>query len=153
MNVAAFVTWVGRFVFLALLYVFIFQLYRALLGAHSGRSLHRQGRVVLVSSESNAGVWLEERDGKERRLAQNAAVLVDGELTIGRGAQNSVRVVDPHTSNRHCVIRCEKDGYVLQDLSTTNGTYVDGARVRDVARLRPNSEIKVGSVQFRFEVT
>lgn len=154
MNVAAILTWIGRFVFLALFYLFIYRIYRALVSAHGIDRLPAPlARVVLVATESTSQVWLEEGGGKERRLGESASIPVNKLLSLGRGQENRLRITDPHISHRHCVIRRDKDGYILEDLGTTNGTYVDGTRVNGTARLHSQSEIVVGPVQFRFEVT
>lgn len=166
MSAVAVLLWVGRFAFLALFYYLIFNLYRALVKglllpagsapdiAGSGCSpLHEEGRLVLIGAEGDATVWVEEPDGKERRLGEGAGVPVRARLRVGRGKGNDVRILDPHISFYHFVIHRLEGGYALEDLQTTNGTRVDGLPVKGSVRLRAGSRIDVGAVRFRFEVT
>lgn len=55
--------------------------------------------------------------------------LGDGTFTIGRGSENDLRVDDKFVSRRHAQIRLASHGYVLEDLGSKNGTYVNGVRI------------------------
>jgi pSer/pThr/pTyr-binding forkhead associated (FHA) protein len=68
--------------------------------------------------------------------------LVDQPLHVGR-KRGELLLDDPLVSARHCRIAWDADGWVLQDLGSTNGTLVDGRLVRDV-RLEPGAEITIG---------
>ena len=173
MSALAVLAWAGRFLFLALLCYFLFGMYRALVDAHlpgapaarprpgfggtgvSGADPAGRGAacVVLASSPPGAPVLVEEPDGKERRLGEGAAVPVGESLSVGRGKGNRIRVLEPHISARHFVIRRGAGGYALEDLGTTNGTRVNGVTVRGAVRLTKGSDIEIGTVHFRFEVT
>src|SRR5258706_7144537 len=78
--------------------------------------------------------------------------LVLGALTtLGRAAGNTIVLDDPRISRHHLVIRVHEDGsYVLSDLGSSNGSYVNGRRVLLPERLRHGDEIKVGAAAFRF---
>lgn len=70
--------------------------------------------------------------------------LHDGKpLVVGR-KRGDLILDDPLVSGSHCRILGKEDGFVLQDLGSTNGTMVDGRMVREAA-LRPGSEITIGS--------
>lgn len=65
---------------------------------------------------------------------------------IGRGAPNDVALdpyLDPTVSAQHAEIRLEADGFVLYDMGSLNGTYVNGQPVRRVA-LKTGDEISLG---------
>jgi putative peptide zinc metalloprotease protein len=71
-------------------------------------------------------------------------------LTIGRGPDNAVRLPDPSVSRRHARISLGRDGPRVEDVGSSSGTWVDGARlerqlpVGDGARIRlGNSELVV----------
>ena len=86
-------------------------------------------------------------DGKARKYA----VPIEGPILIGRGAHNHVVLDDVRLSRQHARISPEMDRYVVYDLNSTNGTFVNGTLVsRHV--LQPNDVIKVGPYGFRFEV-
>lgn len=157
MNVTTFILWTGRFLFLGLLYLFMFHLYRALLTSavptrsSIGDSRLQAATLMLVSFASDGGVWVEEAKEKERRLEQGGAVNFADRLEVGRAPGNGVRVVDPYVSARHFVIERRGAHFVLQDLSTTNGTTVDGKPVQGNCLLQPGAVIQIGTTRFRFE--
>ena len=53
-------------------------------------------------------------------------------------------------SKEHCHIELIEDGYVLKDLGSLNGTFVNGERVKE-HRLEPGDEITIGSTRIVFE--
>lgn len=70
--------------------------------------------------------------------------------TLGRSQDNSIRLDDGAVSAHHAVIREMPGGsYVLEDLGTTNGTYVGGAQVRHRA-LQEGDKITVGGISLSF---
>ncbi len=63
---------------------------------------------------------------------------------IGSGADCDVVVDSPVASGRHCQLTQESDGLILEDLGSTNGTYVDGIRIAAATRITPSQEITLG---------
>ena len=59
---------------------------------------------------------------------------------------------DNNVSRRHAEIRLQEDHYVLVDLGSTNGTKVNGARVKERV-LADGDEIALGKTQLRFEAS
>jgi len=77
---------------------------------------------------------------------------LSGEATIGREVGNTIVLDrDSTVSRRHAVIEVAGGGYVLRDLGSSNGTFVNGARVSE-RPLQPGDEITLGATRFRFEV-
>lgn len=72
------------------------------------------------------------------------------ETLIGRTATSHVRLADLATSREHATISWERGRYVIEDLQTTNGTRVNGKRVRS-AELSDGDEIQLGQTLIRFE--
>ena len=75
--------------------------------------------------------------------------LSDQPLIFGRGEQSDVRLNDERMSRQHFVVAPKDGGYVVQDLKSTNGTYVNNARVTEHA-LQPNDRIRAGHAVFVF---
>jgi pSer/pThr/pTyr-binding forkhead associated (FHA) protein len=74
------------------------------------------------------------------------------DLTIGRGAQNDISLDgDDFASARHARIVPRRDGVWVEDIGSTNGTYLNGARLSRPSRLAPGDVIRVGSTDLRFE--
>ena len=64
-------------------------------------------------------------------------------LSIGRLASNDIWLEDPFISRHHCLIRNEDGQYVIEDLNSANGTYVDGDRIH-TRLLEDGSLIRIG---------
>jgi DNA-binding NtrC family response regulator len=71
-------------------------------------------------------------------------------ISIGSLGENDLVVTDSTVSRQHCLIVQEDEAYLLQDLGSTNGTFVDGVRVRE-AFLAPGCTIRVGNAEILFE--
>lgn len=69
-------------------------------------------------------------------------------VTFGTLPESVVPLTDPTVSRRHAEIVVEKDRYLLRDLGSTNGTYVDNVRVEQ-AYVEPDSVIRVGRSEIR----
>jgi hypothetical protein len=71
-----------------------------------------------------------------------AIALFDG-LRIGRNEDNDVTITDGRVSRHHARIVADGDGFAIEDLQSSNGTFVDGAQVQR-ARLHAGASIVVG---------
>lgn len=73
-------------------------------------------------------------------------------INIGRGPNNDLVLSDMSVSSSHARLYVSDDGHVaIQDLGSTNGTYVDGKRVVDKVLLSDNSQVKVGQVNLKWK--
>jgi len=73
-------------------------------------------------------------------------------VTIGRGEQNDLVLDgDEFASGRHARIEARGDGIWVQDLDSTNGTFVNGARVVGAERMSPGDVLRVGETDLRVE--
>jgi pSer/pThr/pTyr-binding forkhead associated (FHA) protein len=64
-------------------------------------------------------------------------------LIFGRGTQSDVRLPDDRISRQHFAVVRKDDGFYVQDLKSTNGTWVNNERVTE-ALLKPNDKIRAG---------
>jgi DNA-binding NtrC family response regulator len=76
--------------------------------------------------------------------------LKGAELRIGKAPENDFVLDHPTVSRNHLAVRRQGDRFLIQDLGSTNGTFLDGAQVRE-AFLRPGALLEVGDVQLRFQ--
>ena len=70
------------------------------------------------------------------------------ELTIGRSADSSLILRDDYTSTHHARLMVWNGQWMLQDLDSTNGTFLDGKRVTSPVPVALNTPIKVGATTF-----
>ncbi|MBS2031332.1 MAG: sigma 54-interacting transcriptional regulator [Deltaproteobacteria bacterium] len=71
-------------------------------------------------------------------------------VRIGKAPDNDLVIDHPTVSRYHCELRRDAERYVLADVGSTNGTFLDGAQVRE-AFVRPGALIEVGDVLLRLQ--
>lgn len=74
-------------------------------------------------------------------------------VNIGRADYNDLVIPDPSVSTSHAKLQRREGVWVLLDLDSTNGTFVDGEQVKGDAPLAPGASIRFGEVQLVFEPT
>lgn len=72
-------------------------------------------------------------------------------LVIGRGRGADVMLAEPTISRAHCALGYEAEGFFVQDLGSTNGTWVNGARQKR-SLLKNQDEIQMGKLRLRIEL-
>jgi pSer/pThr/pTyr-binding forkhead associated (FHA) protein len=72
-------------------------------------------------------------------------------VNIGRGEYNDIVIADPSVSTMHAKLQRREAIWILTDLGSTNGTFVDGERLTGEAPLSPGTTIKFGDVTALFE--
>lgn len=75
-------------------------------------------------------------------------VLGDLPVTIGRGHEACLRLLDPSVSRKHCEIDELEGRAVVRDLGSTNGTFVNGYGIRSEELLMPEDTLRVGRTRF-----
>jgi hypothetical protein len=133
--------WVVRILFLVLLYVFLFGIARALLRdlrAAAREPTVELGRLVVVASPGG-------------EPAAGSTLALDAITTLGRDVNNAVVVDDEFVSAEHAVLTFRGRTWYVEDLNSTNGTFVNGSQVDGVAPLGYGDEIQLGQVRLRLE--
>jgi hypothetical protein len=72
-----------------------------------------------------------------------------GPWTIGRSQENDIVIPDPNVSRRHARLSRADNGYIVEDLGSTNGTLLDGAPI-DRERIESGDELTFGQSTARF---
>ena len=80
-----------------------------------------------------------------------AVVPVNGELRIGHGDEADLFLDDISVSRCHALVAARNDVYVIRDLGSVNGTYVNGRRIEE-AILSTGDEIRVGRFRLTFMI-
>ncbi|HVL32063.1 MAG TPA: FHA domain-containing protein [Actinomycetota bacterium] len=84
-------------------------------------------------------------------LAGKRVALDQEDHTIGRGSQNQVVLKDPLVSRVHAIVIRRGGVYLLEDLGSHNGTYVNDERLHAIRHLRHGDRISLGSSRMLFE--
>jgi 6-phosphogluconolactonase (cycloisomerase 2 family) len=84
--------------------------------------------------------------------AAGTEVALDGEFVVGRDEPDRGNLAnDEQISRRHAVFRREDDHFVVEDLGSTNGTFLNGQRVSGPMALTTGDEIRLGETIVRFD--
>ena len=147
-----------KLLFLVLLYVFIWRIVRT---ASRDVRLPQESFVLTPGAAQAAGLVGRPARFETGRLVVVASpsldagmvrVLDSAPVTLGRGVQNDLTLdSDDFASARHARIEPRRDGVWVEDIGSTNGTYVNGARVAKPRVLRNGDVIRVGSTDLRYE--
>jgi hypothetical protein len=133
--------WIVRLLFLGLLYVFLFRIARALLGdlrAAAREPGAELGRLVVIASPSG-------------EPPEGTSLALDAIATIGRDVNNAIVVEDQFVSAEHAILTFRGRAWYVEDLGSTNGTFVNGSPVEGVAPLGFGDVVQLGEVRLRLE--
>src|SRR3954453_6523716 len=90
----------------------------------------------------------------EIELTSGGAVLrvplTTDRVTIGKASENGIAVDDSTVSHMHAVLEQFAPGWCVNDLGSSNGTWVNGERVWSQQRLRDGDEIRIGQTRLLF---
>jgi FHA domain len=76
---------------------------------------------------------------------------LDGTLVLGRGDHAEIRLEDPFASSRHARIYEQGNIVVIEDLDSTNGTYLNEELLQTPRPLHPGDRVRIGESEFSFE--
>src|SRR5271154_4971074 len=71
-------------------------------------------------------------------------------VVVGRGSEAELYVNSPRLSRRHCEVKVTEHGLEVQDLGSSNGTFLNGHRI-DRALVRPGDVVQVGGIAIRID--
>ena len=144
-----------KIVFLVLLYLFIWRIVRA---AARDVSLPQESFVLAPGSIPGLGEQPHVEAGK--LVVLKSPALDEGDewkldsapLTVGRSAQNDVQLdEDEYASSRHAKIEARRDGVWVEDIGSTNGTYLNGIRLTRPKRLTAGDVVRIGETELRYD--
>lgn len=83
--------------------------------------------------------------GQNYELQDGSVIPINDYLTVGRSEDNMVILSDRYVSSHHLKIYMRNNEYVLEDLNSTNGTFVNDVKIASKVTLKKGDKIKVGS--------
>jgi pSer/pThr/pTyr-binding forkhead associated (FHA) protein len=108
--------------------------------------LQKQAAPSSPSAPTLASLLFRSGDLRGRRVPIKVPV-----VNIGRGDYNDILISDPSVSTMHAKLQRREDVWVLTDLGSTNGTFVEGERLTGEQPLSPGTTIRFGDVAALFE--
>ena len=139
--------------FLVLLYLFIWRIV-----ASASREVRAPQESIILSPSEASGLRRATTGPLGRLVVLDSPALEQGAvltvnstaLTLGRGGQNTVALDgDEFASASHARVEARADGLWVEDLGSTNGTFVNGARVTTPRRLLAGDVVRVGQTDLR----
>lgn len=101
----------------------------------------------MDANQPRGSYFLVALQGEQRRIP----LFPQGALLVGRGTHNHLVLNDYRVSRQHARVAPERDGFVVYDLNSANGTFVNGEAVRR-RQLEPSDEVSFGPFAFRLEL-
>ena len=145
-----------KIAFLVLLYLFIWRIVRS-----ASRDVRLPQESFIMGPSQAAALGL----GRQP-LATGSLVVVKSDaldegreftldtapLSLGRAPENDIRLdADEFASAKHARVEPRRDGVWIEDVGSTNGTYVNGIRLSRPRKLDPGDLVRVGETELRFE--
>jgi hypothetical protein len=144
-----------KFGFLAVLYLFLFwvaqsafrELRRTGAPAPEATGIHPLGPGGRAAASD---AWLVATAGGGLDPGERFDLF--GGISIGRSTDADVRIEDRYASGIHARIYSRGASYYVEDMNSTNGTFLNGRRLDGEAELRDLDELRIGGTEFRFEL-
>jgi hypothetical protein len=146
-----------KIAFLVLLYLFIWRIVRT-----AARDLRLPQESFVLAPGSIPGLGGDAAPQVEMGMivVVKSPALGEGDewdldsspITFGRSSQNDVQLKrDEYASSSHARIEPRRDGVWLEDIGSTNGTYLNGIRLTRPKRLTSGDIVRIGETELRYE--
>ena len=129
------VLFAGRILLVVLLYLF---LYAAM----------RSGIGLVRGQRRDAAIWAVDVEKGSKQL-RGLHVDILGPVVIGRSPSSDIVIAEPYVSSTHARFTLQGPALVVEDLESTNGTFVNGHPIEQPVTLRDGDEVQVGDTIMR----
>ncbi len=140
-----------RFAYLAILWVFVLSTISVIRSDMFGARVPEGARAAIPTARGRAAKPPAKRRGSPTHVLVIEGVNVgaraeldDAPLLIGRGPDAAIRLDDDYASTRHARIAAADEQWFVEDLGSTNGTYVGSARITQPTNLTLGSQVRIG---------
>ena len=135
-----------KFVLLGMLYIFI---------ARAVRTINLELKPTNTGAPARPAPAPARAPARRGKKAPTKAVVTEGpasgrslkldqEITIGRNEKCGLVLDDTYVSQMHARIFAKGDAYMIEDLGSTNGTYLNRRRITSAAELQRGDQVKIG---------
>jgi FHA domain len=144
-----------KLAFLVLLYLFIWRIVRS-----AARDVRMPQESFILAPGSVPGLGQEQPVETGRLVVVRSPALSEGDelalnssaLLLGRGSGNDVNLArDEYASTKHARVEPRRDGVWVEDVGSTNGTYLNGIRITRAKKLAPGDVVRIGETELRYE--
>lgn len=140
-----------KLLLVGLLYLFLARVVRVVVADLYGpsRRSQRRSRPAVMTAPTQRKIRKHPRElVVHPPNGQSAVVALDGDsITLGRSGAASVRVDDVYVSDEHTQVISTEDGWMVRDLGSTNGTFLNGAKVTQPTLLAHGDHLRLGKTR------
>ncbi|MGI8524321.1 MAG: FHA domain-containing protein FhaB/FipA [Nocardioides sp.] len=141
-----------RLAYLAILWIFVLSAISVIRSDMFGARVPQTGRSAAPAPKRTKPT----KEPKKRRGSPSHVLVVDGAnhgeraelaqapILIGRGPDAAIRLDDDYVSTRHARIATSGDQWFVEDLGSTNGTYIGSARITAPTTLQLGTQVRIG---------
>ena len=149
-----------KFGFLAVLYLFLLWVVRSALKDMAGAGrMPEEDEDDVDAGRRDRGAAMDLRSGVRPRLEVVAALgyepgtafEIQDSATLGRSPTADVRIDDAFASSAHARIFPRGQFMYIEDMGSTNGTYLNGRQLRKPEQLRVADTIRIGDTEYRYQ--
>lgn len=133
------VLFLGRIILVILLYLFLF-------------SAMRTGIGLVRGQRSDSAIWCVDVDKGPKQI-RGLHVDVLGPVVVGRSPSSDIVIAEPYVSSVHARFTIQGPALVVEDLDSTNGTFVNGHHIDQPVTLRDGDEVQVGDTVMKVSRT
>jgi pSer/pThr/pTyr-binding forkhead associated (FHA) protein len=144
-----------RFAYLAILWIFVLSAISVIRSDMFGARVAREG-TRAQERKATKSAKARPKPSKPRRGTPTAVAIVEGAnkgevisldgapLLIGRGNDAAIRLDDDYVSTRHARIGSSGEQWYVEDLGSTNGTYVGSSRISQPTAISLGTQVRIG---------
>ena len=145
-----------RFAYLAILWIFVLSAISVVRSDMFGARVDATPRAERKADRQSCTSRKSAKPARRPRGAPTHVAVVEGPNTgasaaldeapvlIGRGADAAIRLDDDYVSTRHARIASSGDQWFVEDLGSTNGTYIGSRRLTQPTTLQLGSQVRIG---------
>jgi pSer/pThr/pTyr-binding forkhead associated (FHA) protein len=145
-----------RFAYLAILWIFVLSAISVIRSDMFGARIDSTPRADRQADRAARKASNRSRPAKRPRGAPTLIAIVEGAnegetvsldeapILIGRGSDAAIRLDDDYVSTRHARIASSGDQWFVEDLGSTNGTYIGSHRLTQPTTLQLGSKVRIG---------
>lgn len=130
-----------KYIFIIIIYMFIFSIIRLIYLDIKGISKLKDGDGAYLK-------LINKKDSLPFKIDEH--YVIQDRLSLGRKSDNDIIIKDPFVSKVHFNIVEDENQYFLEDLKSSNGTFLNGEKLMDVAKLSNGDRIRIGNIEFLF---
>ena len=135
-------TWVFGIIFIIILYSIIYYalkiMYKDVKGGKKKKAPGKKAHGLEVLKTISDGT-----------LGIGSVIPVTSTISIGRREDNSIVLNNQFVSSYHAKIYVKNNDFYLEDLASTNGTFINDSKVEGRVRLKVNDQVRMGSTVFK----